>query len=100
MNSCYLQYLNIVLVVFLGIVIFIFIDEFEGQFNYWLDKDILQVVKFVDLDWEFDFVGEFFFMDNFDVCECFDWELLVNIYWYSSILFNLKNVYKFFFMIE
>jgi hypothetical protein len=100
MNSRHLQYLNIALAAFLGIAIFTSTDEPEGQPNYRPDKDIPQVVKPVDLDREFDFAGEPLPMDNFDVRERLDRELLVNTYWHSSTLLNLKNAYKFFPMIE
>ena len=65
-----------------------------------IDENIPQVVKSVDLDRPFDFAGEALPMDNFDVRERLDRELLVNTYWHSSTLLNIKNSYKYFPVIE
>jgi hypothetical protein len=64
------------------------------------DTAIPQVVKPVNLDRPFDFAGERLPMDNFDVRERLDRELLVNTYWQSNTVLNIKNAYKFFPMIE
>lgn len=102
MNSRHLQYLNIALAAFLGIAILTSSDDpgDPGNNNNSPDTDLPQVVKPVDLDRDFDFAGEPLPMDNFDVRERLDRELLVNTYWQSSTLLNLKNTYKFFPMIE
>ncbi|MBV6653335.1 MAG: lytic transglycosylase domain-containing protein [Mameliella sp.] len=100
MNSRHLQYLNIVLAAFLGIAIFTSTDEPDTSSSGNPDADVPQIVKPVDLDREFDFAGEPLPMDNFDVRERLDRELLVNTYWHSSTLLNLKNTSKFFPMIE
>lgn len=54
----------------------------------------------MDFDKNFEFCGEFLLMDNFDVRECLDWELMVNIYWYSSIIFLIKLIMCFFLVME
>lgn len=64
------------------------------------DGIIPQVVKSVDLEGPFDFAGEPLPMENFDVRERLDRELLVNTYWHSSTLLNIKNTHKFFPIIE
>lgn len=64
------------------------------------DGVIPQVVKSVDLEGPFDFAGELLPMENFDVRERLDRELLVNTYWHSSTLLNIKNTHKFFPIIE
>jgi len=64
------------------------------------DGVITQVVKSVDLEGPFDFAEELLPLDNFDVRERLDRELLVNTYWHSSTLLNIKNTYKFFPVIE
>lgn len=64
------------------------------------EEKIPQIVKSVDLDRPFDFAGEALPMDNFDVRERLDRELLVNTYWHSSTLLNIKNSYKYFPVIE
>jgi hypothetical protein len=64
------------------------------------DDRIPQVVKSVDLEGPFDFAGELLPMENFDVRERLDRELLVNTYWHSSTMLNIKNTYKFFPVIE
>ena len=58
--------------------------------------NIPQVVKSIDLDRPFDFAGEPLPMQNRDVRERLDRELLVNTYWHSSTMLNIKNTYKFF----
>ena len=59
-----------------------------------------QIIKPVNLDRPFNFAGEQVPMDNFDARERLDRELLVNSYWHSSTVINLKNTYKYFPVIE
>lgn len=59
-----------------------------------------QIIKPVDLDRSFHFAGEALPMDNFDVRERLDRELLVNTYWHSNTMLNIKSAYKFFPMME
>lgn len=76
-------------------------EEKERQPVYAAAEGIIpQVVKSVDLEGPFDFAGEPLPMDNFDVRERLDRELLVNTYWHSSTLLNIKNAYKYFPIIE
>lgn len=59
-----------------------------------------QVVKGPNLDRPFDFAGEILPMDNFDVRERLDRELLVNSYWQSSTLLNIKASRRYFPLFE
>lgn len=59
-----------------------------------------QFVRPVDLDRDFDFAGEKVPMNNPDALERLDRELLVNTYWQSSTMLNMKNAGKFFPVIE
>ncbi len=59
-----------------------------------------QFVRPVDLNRDFDFAGEKVPMKNPDARERLDRELLVNTYWQSSTLLNMKNAGKFFPVIE
>lgn len=59
-----------------------------------------QIVKSADLDRPFDFAGEPLPMDNFDVKERLDRELMVNSYWHSSTILNIKASKRFFPMFE
>ncbi len=62
--------------------------------------DLPQQIQPVDLDREFDLAGEPVPMDNFDVRERLDRELLVNSYWQSSTLLNIKRTTRYFPIIE
>ncbi|MFT4761294.1 MAG: membrane-bound lytic murein transglycosylase D [Paraglaciecola sp.] len=59
-----------------------------------------QVVKGPNLDRPFDFADEELPMDNFDVRERLDRELLVNSYWQSSTLLNIKASKRYFPLFE
>jgi len=104
MNSRHLQYLNIALAAFLGVAIFTSYADRPPAASPNADGipegAVPQIIRPVDLDRSFSFAGEPLPMDNFDVRERLDRELLVNTYWQSSTLLNLKNAYKFFPMIE
>ncbi len=69
-----------------------------------LDPDRLralpQQIRSVNLDKEYKLAGELFPVDNFDAMERLDRELLVNSYWHSSTLLNLKNAKRYFPMME
>ena len=95
-----LSYYTIALAAVLTVAFFAsYSDQPAGQIN--LDNTAIpQVIKPVDLDRPFDFAGERLPMDNFDVRERLDRELLVNTYWQSNTVLNIKNAYKFFPMIE
>jgi len=58
-----------------------------------------QVIEPVDLDKPFSFAGEAM-PNNFDAKERLDRELLVNAYWQSSTLLNIKSAYRYFPEIE
>jgi len=61
---------------------------------------VQQIIKSAELKETFNFAGEPLPMDNLDVRERMDRELLVNTYWHSSTLLNLKKSKKFFPVIE
>ena len=59
-----------------------------------------QIIKSVSLDKDYSIAGEKVPSDNFDVLERFERELMVNSYWHSSTLLNIKNAHRYFPMIE
>ena len=59
-----------------------------------------QIIKSVSLDKTYVLAGESFPMDNFDALERLDRELLVNSYWHSSTLLNIKSARRYFPVIE
>lgn len=96
-----LHYYTLALAAFLSIAIFASYSNNDGQEDRKTDPSgIPQVIKPVDLDRPFDFGGERLPMDNFDVRERLDRELLVNTYWHSTTILNIKNAYKYFPTIE
>ncbi len=64
------------------------------------NSQLPQQIRAIDLDRTFDFAGERLPMDNFDVRERLDRELMVNAYWHSSTILNIKSAHKFFPVIE
>ena len=58
-----------------------------------------QIIEPVDLNKQFDWAGEIM-PDNLDTKERLDRELLVNAYWQSSTLLNLKAAHRYFPTIE
>ncbi|MCO6488204.1 MAG: lytic transglycosylase domain-containing protein [Phaeodactylibacter sp.] len=99
-----LQYYTLALAAFLTIAIFASYSGQPGEEaatnNSPESNNIPQVIKAVDLSKPFDFAGERLPMDNFDVAERLDRELLVNTYWHSNTVLNIKNAYKYFPVIE
>ena len=59
-----------------------------------------QVIKAADLNKAYTFAGEVLPLDNFDAVERFDRELMVNSYWQSNTLLNIKKANRFFPTIE
>ncbi len=59
-----------------------------------------QVIKSVSLDKVYAIADEPLPMDNFDALERLERELLVNSYWHSSTLLNIKHSYRYFPIIE
>ncbi|GLR18564.1 lytic transglycosylase domain-containing protein [Portibacter lacus] len=55
-----------------------------------------QVIKAADLTKTYTFAGEVLPLDNFDAVERFDRELMVNSYWQSNTLLNIKRANRFF----
>ncbi|MCB0571876.1 MAG: transglycosylase SLT domain-containing protein [Phaeodactylibacter sp.] len=96
-----LHYYTLALAAFLSIALF---ASYSGKGGPEKQDEktsgIPQVIKPVDLNRPFDFAGEPLPMDNFDVRERLDRELLVNTYWHSTTILNIKNAYKYFPTIE
>jgi membrane-bound lytic murein transglycosylase D len=95
MNNRHLIILNVFLAVGLGLF---FITSFK-------DKDAnpnapVQRVRSINLDKKFDFCGEVFPMDNFDVRQRLDAELLRNIYFHSQTILAIKRANAIFPVIE
>ena len=66
-----------------------------------IDEERLpQVIKSVSLDKDYSFAGELLPKSNFDAVERLDRELLVNSYWHSSTVLNIKNSRRYFPIIE
>jgi len=59
-----------------------------------------QVIKSVRLDQVYELAGEALPMSNFDAVERLDRELLVNSYWHSSTVLNIKNSRRYFPIME
>ncbi|WP_235298048.1 lytic transglycosylase domain-containing protein [Portibacter marinus] len=59
-----------------------------------------QVIKAADLTKNYTFAGEVLPLDNFDAVERFDRELMVNSYWQSNTLLNIKKSNRFFPVME
>ena len=64
------------------------------------EEGLAQVVESADLNRPFDFAGEALPMDNFDVRERLDRELMVNSYWHSSTILNIKASARYFPLFE
>ena len=64
-----------------------------------IDK-LPQIIKPVKIDGSVNFAGEYLPEDNFDVLERLDRELLVNSYWHSSTMLNIKAARRYFPVIE
>lgn len=64
------------------------------------DAVLPQVIKPVNLNRPFDFAEEAVPMDNFDVRERLDRELLSNTYQHTTTILHIKNMYKYFPMME
>ncbi len=63
--------------------------------------DLPQVIRAINLEGRsFDFAGEAFPMDNFDVRERLDRELLRNSYYHSNTIGNIKRARRYFPVIE
>ena len=98
-----LHYYTLAMAAFLTIAIF---ASYSGNLGEEQTKsseengNIPQIIKAVDLSKPFDFAGEQLPLDNFDVAERLDRELLVNTYWHSNTVLNIKNAYKYFPVIE
>jgi membrane-bound lytic murein transglycosylase D len=97
-----LHYYTLALAAFFTIAIFASYSRQDGETGsgQQANNSIPQVIKPVDLNRPFDFAGEALPMDNFDVRERLDRELLVNTYWHSTTVLNIKNAYKYFPAIE
>ncbi len=59
-----------------------------------------QTIRSINLDKDFDFCGEKFPMDNFDVRQRLDAELLRNVYYHSSTILSIKRAHALFPIIE
>lgn len=64
------------------------------------DKHLPQIVKAIDLDKSYNLAGEVIPKDNFDAMERLDRELLVNSYWHSNTVQNIKLANRYLPVIE
>ncbi len=66
-----------------------------------VDEDRLpQIIKGIDHNKKYTFAGEKVPVENSDVFERLDRELLVNSYWHSSTVLNIKSAHRYFPVIE
>lgn len=99
--KAHLHYYTLAIAAFLVIIIFVASSqEKPGRSSIYSDTAVPQIIKSVDLDRSFDFAGEELPMSNFDVQERLDREFLVNTYWHSNTMLNIKNANKYFPIIE
>lgn len=64
------------------------------------DHKLPQIIKSVSLDKTYSLAGEALPSTNFDAVERLDRELLVNSYWHSSTVLNIKNARRYFPVME
>jgi len=88
---------TLVLAAFLTVAVF---ASYSVKDEAATDSILPQIVKPVNLNKPFDFAGEPVPMDNFDVRERLDRELLINTYWHATTMLHIKNMYKYFPLIE
>ena len=104
-NSKYLKLLTIGLAAILTIAVFSSYSNDDESIPkskkyYEPDRQLPQIIRSVDLDKSFEFAGEPLPMDNFDVVDRLERELLVNSYWHSSTMLNIKSQYRYFPIME
>jgi hypothetical protein len=101
-----IQIFTIIAASFLTFAIFVsYSNKNEGEAKSYAttsleERDIPQVVENMELKKEYSFAGEPLPMDNFDVYERLERELVVNTYWHSSTLLNIKASTRFFPLFE
>lgn len=96
-NNRALLALNILLISVLAGVFFV---SFKGNNNGSGISSPEQVVRSINLDKDFNFCGEKFPMDNFDVRQRLDAELLRNVYYHSQTILAIKRAHALFPVIE
>lgn len=96
-NNRALLALNILLVTVLAGVFFV---SFKGGDKVGGAASPEQMVRSINLDKDFDFCGEKFPMDNFDVRQRLDAELLRNVYYHSQTILAIKRANAIFPVIE
>jgi len=72
----------------------------ENRVETKVEHTLPQVIKAISLETDFNFAGERVPTENFDVRERLDRELLVNSYWHSATVQNIKLANRFFPTIE
>ncbi len=95
--------LNTRLIIFLNIFVAaalaaLFFSSYKGHDSLGISPE--QVVRSVNLDKDFDFCGEKFPMDNWDVRQRLDAELLRNIYFHSQTILVVQRANAIFPVIE
>jgi membrane-bound lytic murein transglycosylase D len=96
-NNRALLALNILLISVLAGVFFV---SFKGGDKVGGAGSPEQMVRSINLDKDFDFCGEKFPMDNFDVRQRLDAELLRNVYYHSQTILAIKRANAIFPVIE
>lgn len=91
--------LEIALVSLLILVVFLWPKGANTEDPIVNDQRLPQVVKAVDLNKRFTFAGELI-PNDFDARERLDRELLVNSYWQSNTMLNIKSANRYFPVIE
>jgi membrane-bound lytic murein transglycosylase D len=100
-SSSHLRLLLVANAVLASVVIALFAFSFNGSEGHSGGRTAPdQAVRSINLDKPFDFCGETFPMDNFDVRQRLDAELLRNIYFHSQTILALKRAHALFPVIE
>ena len=102
-----IQYYTLILTAFVTIAFFasytdnpmVSTAKISG-FQDTLRQELPQKIEGADLSKSYSFAGEALPMDNFDVRERLDRELMVNSYWHSNTILNIKTSKRFFKLFE
>lgn len=94
------RFLLIANLLLIGAIVLVSVTAFHGGDGAGFNVPDEQAVKSINLDKDFDFCGEKFPMDNWDVRQRLDAELLRNVYFHSSTILAIKRANALFPIIE
>ena len=101
----YLKFYSYTMAILFGLVVFGSYNSKssapkETEENLETYDHLPQVITSIPLKENYEFAGERVPLENFDVRERLERELLVNSYWHSSTVLNIKNARRFFPLFE